>query len=351
MKKKAPSLKQGDVVAIVAPSGAVHKDSLDRGVEILKSLGYRVKMGKSVQKRYGYLAGNDIERAHDFMSAWTDPEVKAVLAARGGYGATRILPNLDFNVLRDHIKILVGFSDITALHLAFWREMRLVTFHGPMVESGTDSSLSVPYNLEGFRQILDGSWRGGELRMPDEAEEGVGPDERPGEGPLVALEGGRASGELVGGNLSLIAALCGTRWDLDTDGKVLFLEEIGERPYRVDRMLCQLKQTGKLDGLRGVLLGDFTDCDPGGSSPSFTVQEVLEQYFRGTGKPCIRGVPAGHGKYRAMLPMGASVEIDADRLTVRFLEQPLSTRNQDLEGNRQLRGAVLVVREASRPHE
>lgn len=172
MKKKAPSLKQGDVVAIVAPSGAVHKDSLDRGVEILKSLGYRVKMGKSVQKRYGYLAGNDIERAHDFMSAWTDPEVKAVLAARGGYGATRILPNLDFNVLRDHIKILVGFSDITALHLAFWREMRLVTFHGPMVESGTDSSLSVPYNLEGFRQILDGSWRGGELRMPDEAGKG-----------------------------------------------------------------------------------------------------------------------------------------------------------------------------------
>ena len=339
LKRKAPSLKQGDVVAVVAPSGAVHKDSLDRGIEILESLGYRVKTGKSALKRYGYLAGDDVDRAQDFTAAWTDPEVKAVVAARGGYGATRMLRYLDFDVLRDHTKILVGFSDITALHLAFWREMNLVTFHGPMVESGVDSSLSVPYNLQGFREVLDGSWKGGELKMPEEAAAAPGPDKAsaeivgPGDvkvvasevAPLEALEGGRASGELVGGNLSLIAALCGTPWDLDTTGKILFLEEVGERPYRVDRMLCQLDEAGKLAGVAGVLLGDFTDCDPSGSSPSFTVWEVLEQYFRGTGKPCIRGVPAGHGKYRAVLPLGSSVEMDADRLTVRFLESPLTT--------------------------
>lgn len=327
MKRKPPSLKQGDVVAVVAPSGAVHEDALDRGIEILKSLGYKVRVGKSVLKRYGYLAGNDVDRASDFMSAWTDPEVKAVVAARGGYGATRILPYLDFRVLRDHEKILIGFSDITALHLAFWKEMRLITFHGPMVESGMDSGLSLSYNLEGFKQILDGSWAGGELRMPDQVSDQASDqasEEAAERTRLFALEAGRASGDLVGGNLSLVAALCGTRWELDTRSKILFLEEVGERPYRVDRMLCQLKQAGKLAGVAGVLLGDFTDCDPSGPSPSFTVWDVLEQYFRGTGKPCLRGVPAGHGKYRAMLPMGASVEIDATQPAVRFLEPPLA---------------------------
>jgi muramoyltetrapeptide carboxypeptidase len=344
VKRKAPSLRQGDTVAVVAPSGAVHRDALDRGIGILEALGYRVKVGKSALKRYGYLAGNDVDRAFDFTSAWTDPEVKAIVAARGGYGATRMLPYLDFSVLKDHKKVLIGFSDITALHLAFWREMRLITFHGPMVESGEDSGLSLTYNLEEFRRVLDGTWAPGELRLPDElpvtpagaggdreAREPVArkpvshveeaPSGRPAAG-LVPLEGGRATGDLVGGNLSLIAALSGTRWELDTRGKILFLEEVGERPYRVDRMLCQLEQTGKLAAAAGILLGDFTDCDAGGGSPSFTVHEVLEQYFRGTGKPCIKGVPAGHGKYRAMLPMGASVQIDTTLPTIRFLERP-----------------------------
>jgi len=319
LKRKAPSLRQGDVVAVVAPSGAVHEESLERGIEILKSLGYRVKTGKSVLKRYGYLAGDDADRARDFTSAWVDPEVKAVVCARGGYGATRMLPYLDFDVLRDHTKILVGFSDVTALHLAFWREMRLVTFHGPMVESGEASSLSVPYNLEWFRKVLDGSWTGGEITLPSEPEE----EGTTVQGGLRAVEEGRGRGELVGGNLSLIATLCGTPYDLDTKGKILFLEEIGEKPYRVDRMLSQLRLAGKLEGLSGVLLGDFTDCEATGPSPSFTVWEVLEQYFKGTGIPCISGVPAGHGKYRAMLPLGTEVEIDAVTPAIRFLEPPL----------------------------
>ncbi len=318
MKRKAPRLRDGDVVAVVAPSGAVHRDALDRGIGILESLGYKVKVGKSLLKRYGYLAGEDLERANDFMWAWTDPEVKAVVAARGGYGATRMLPYLDFSVLRAHRKILVGFSDITALHLAFWREMRLITFHGPMVESGKDSGLSTPYNLEGFRQVLDGTWAGGDLRMPHRS---GAPAQ-----VLLPVESGRASGDLVGGNLSLIAALSGTRWELDTRGKILFLEEVGERPYRVDRMLCQLEQTGKLADAAGILLGDFTGCDPSGESPSFTVDEILAQYFQGTGKPCIKGVPAGHGEFRAMLPMGARVEIDTAGPLVRFLERPLAAR-------------------------
>lgn len=313
MKRKAPSLRQGDVVAVVAPSGAVHKEALDRGVAIVESLGYKARVGKSALHRHGYLAGEDVDRAADLTWAWTDPQVNAVVAARGGYGATRILPYLDFSVLKEHRKILVGYSDITALHLAFWREMRLITFHGPMVESGEDSGLSEHYNLEGFKQVLNGTAHVGELPVP----EGVW---------LVPFEGGSASGDLVGGNLSLVVSTIGTRWELDTRGKILFLEEVGEKPYRVDRMLCQLEETGKLADAAGILLGDFTDCEASGGAPSFTVGEVLSQYFQGTGKPCLKGVPAGHGRYKAMLPLGATVAIDTDNPSVRLLERPTVKR-------------------------
>ncbi|MGI6633169.1 MAG: S66 peptidase family protein [Bacillota bacterium] len=309
MTKKAPAIVQGDAVAIVAPSGAVHKEALDRGIAIIEELGYEVKLGKSVLNRFGYLAGEDVDRAADFTWAWTDPEIKAVIAARGGYGATRMLPYLDFSVLKEHKKIFVGYSDITALHLAFWKEMRLVTFHGPMVESGEESGLSEPYNLEGLRRALDGTSVVGEMPLPPGTE-------------LFALGAGTAEGQLVGGNLSLVAATVGTRWELDTRGKILFLEEVGERPYRVDRMLCQLESTGKLADAAGILLGDFTDCDAAGSSPSFTTCEILRQYFGRTGKPCLMRFPAGHGTYKATLPLGAKVLLDADRGVVRLLERP-----------------------------
>lgn len=313
MKRKAPALRHGDVVEIVAPSGVVHAEALDRGISIVESLGYKVRVGKSALKRYGYLAGEDAERAADFTQAWVDPEVKAVVAARGGYGATRMLPYLDFGVLRDYRKILIGYSDITALHLAFWKEMRLITFHGPIAESGDNSGLGLAYNLEGFKRVLDGTADAGELRLPPGAE-------------FAAVGGGEASGELVGGNLSLLASTIGTRWELDTRGRILFLEEVGEKPYRVDRMLCQLEQTGKLTGAAGVLLGDFTDCEADGGSPSFAVDEVLRQYFQGTKKPCLKGIPAGHGSHKATLPLGAKVAVDADRLSVRLLERPTATR-------------------------
>lgn len=317
MKRKAPALRPGDVIEVVAPSGAVHQKALDRGIAILESLGYEVRVGKSALKRYGYLAGEDVDRAADFTQAWTDPEVKGVVAARGGYGATRMLPYLDFSIIRDHKKIFVGYSDITALHLALWKELRLITFHGPVVESGEDSGLSLAYNLEGFKRALDGSVEVGELPLPPGAE-------------LVALGRGTAAGELVGGNLSLVAATIGTRWEIDTRGKILFLEEVGERPYRADRMLCQLEQAGKLAEAAGVLLGDFTDCEADGSYPSFAIDEILSQYFQGTGKPCLKGFPAGHGTYKAVLPLGARVEVDADRRTVKLLERPVARRQEQI---------------------
>jgi muramoyltetrapeptide carboxypeptidase len=378
VNKKASALHEGDLVAIVAPSGAVHEEAMNRGIKVLEGLGLRVKVGKHALDRWGYLAGSDGDRAADFAEAWMDPEVKAVICARGGYGAMRVLPYLDFESLKQHRKILVGYSDITALHLAFWREMRLVTFHGPMVESGEESGLNDPYNLASFKKALFGYAEESEVRSAGEpadrptaqlagaspvgssatspAEPSIeSPVKQPSEPPtepsaelsqelpmvlpdghaLTTVEEGRAEGVIVGGNLSLVASTIGSRWELDTHGKILFLEEVGEKPYRVDRMLCQLALSGRLAAAAGYILGDFTDCEPSEGSPSFSVAEVLGQYFAGTGKPCIAGMPAGHGRYKATIPFGTKVRIStgvasssgpsrgsADRPSVCYLESP-----------------------------
>ena len=319
MARKAPALREGDVVAIVAPSGAVNEQAMERGIKVLENLGLRVRVGKHVLDRWGYLAGDDRGRAEDITGAWMDPEVKAVICSRGGYGAMRVLPYLDFEKLKAHKKIFVGYSDITALHAAFWREMRLVTFHGPVAESGEQSGLNEPYNLAYFKRALFGTFTPGELELPNGHS-------------LTALEEGEAEGIVVGGNLSLIASTIGSGWELDTRGKILFLEEVGERPYRVDRMLSQLALSGKLADAAGYILGDFTDCESSGDYPSFSVPEIFEQYFKGTGKPCISGVPAGHALHKATIPFGIKVRISAppassqEKPAVHFLESPTARR-------------------------
>lgn len=321
---KPKALKRGDTVAIVAPSGPVEQESLERGVRVFEELGLKVQFGDSVLQRWGYLAGKDNERALDLMRAWSDPDVKAVIAARGGYGAMRILPLLDFDCIRAHPKILMGYSDITALHLAFLKEANLCTFHGPMAELWAPKMQE--YNLACVRDVLFGMRPLKDLPLPTCGSEDAVQERR----PLTVLEKGRASGRLVGGNLSLVASTIGTPWEIQTKGCILFLEDIGEKPYRIDRMLCQLKLSGKLDDAEGFCLGDFTDCepDPQPQGPSFSVEEVLRQYFSETGKPCLANVPCGHGKYNGVLPLGLRVEITADlgkkdysRLV--FLEQPV----------------------------
>jgi len=309
MNRKPRALCAGSTVAVVAPSGPVSKESLDRGVAILESLGLRVNVFGSVLKQYGYLAGEDKDRAHDFTAAWTDPEVDAVICARGGYGATRMLRYLDFNVLRPFKKAFVGYSDITALHLALRKKLRLVTFHGPMVASRKDASLDVPYNLEGLWSALSG----GDVKLPEKDR-------------LQFLSPGRAEGELTGGNLSLVAASIGTAYEVNTKGKILFLEEVGEAPYRIDRMLCQLDASGKLDQAAGFLVGDFTDCEAREGSPTLAVDELIRQYLGSRGKPCVTGLPAGHGHLNLTLPLGVRVAVDGDNGTMEYLEPPVTGR-------------------------
>jgi len=304
---KPEALKKGDTIAIVAPSGPVRGDSLKRGVHLFEKIGLRVKLGDSVLQQWGYLAGKDRERALDFMRAWEDPEVKGVIAARGGYGAMRILPLLDFESIRKTPKVLMGYSDITALHLALWKEARLVTFHGPVAEVWSPEMEA--YSFQCVKDTLMGIWPPGDLPLPESPDD-AGSKPR----SFSIIEEGRASGRLIGGNLSLIASTIGTPWEVDTRGCILFLEEVGEKPYRIDRMLCQLRLAGKLEDAEGFCIGDFTDCegDPDSHIPSFSCSDVLQQYFGHTGKPCLANVPAGHGKYNAVLPLGIRVEIEAN---------------------------------------
>jgi len=308
VKRKPRALVIGNTVGVVAPSGVVKKDSLDRGVAILERLGYRVRVYPSTLDRYGYLAGQDRDRARDFTDAWKDPDVHAVIAARGGYGATRMMRYLDFEALRPHKKIFVGYSDITALHSALWRKLRLVTFHGPMVSTSHGTGLEVPYNLTGLADAVTGARYPGPLALPPEAK-------------IAVLSGGRAEGDLIGGNLSLVAASIGTDYEVMPKGKILFLEEVGEAPYRIDRMLCQLESAGKLDEAAGFLLGDFTDCEAKEGVSTLTLDEILSRYLTGKGKPCIAGVPAGHGRFNAILPMGVRTAIDGEEGSVTFLER------------------------------
>ncbi len=222
-----------------------------------------------------------------------------------------MLRYLDFGLLKPYKKVFVGFSDITGLHLALRKHLQLATFHGPMVATRDGASLDVPFNLAGLWETVSGARTPGILSLPEVTS-------------LVSMAGGQAEGELVGGNLSLVASSIGTGYEVSTRGKILFLEEVGEVPYRVDRMLCQLDSSGKLDQAAGFLIGDFTDCAAREGAATISTQELIEQYLARRGKPCLSGLPVGHGKINATLPLGVRVAVDADNGTVTFLERAVA---------------------------
>jgi muramoyltetrapeptide carboxypeptidase len=227
------------------------------------------------------------------------PEVEAIFCARGGYGTPRLLSLLDYDLIRENPKILLGYSDVTALHLAIQRQTGLVTFHGPMVESDPQVGF-VDYNWLGVLRAIA-------------APSPLGLVENPPAGPaLRVIRGGRAQGPLVGGNLSLICATMGTPYEIDTRGKILFLEDVGEAPYRMDRMLNQLLLAGKLQAASGIVIGESVGCEQApGDRPSLTLYEVLADLLSSLGKPVLYGLAIGHGFYKATLPLGVEAVLDA----------------------------------------
>jgi muramoyltetrapeptide carboxypeptidase len=309
---KPTALKPGDTIALVAPASAGDITAVKVYAEQLVQAGYKVRMAPDIDRRWHYLAGDDEVRAAELNAAFRDPVVRAVIAIRGGYGLSRILDRLDYDALRRDPKIVAGYSDLTALHMAISRKAKVVTFHSPMPIGGlAKSDPDYAYAIQSFRQML----------FADQLPAGDGwtialPTDRPKPTPLVR---GTARGRIQGGNLSLVTALSGTPYALQPEGAILLLEDVNEEPYRVDRMLSTLRLAGVLDRVAGVILGDFH------SKPdeSAELDRVLRDYFGRLKVPVVTGFPAGHVARNATLPHGAEVELNADQGTVRLLYSPV----------------------------
>lgn len=313
---KPPRLRLGDVVGLIEPAGfSDDAFDLDLVKETIVAMGLVPRPAPHLATRYGYLAGTDKDRAADVNAMFADPQVRAVFAVRGGWGCARILPMLDFTTIRANPKLLIGFSDITALHMAFAARAGFTTIHGPNASSSWGR-----FSWDGFRAVaFDGA-------MPTFANP-MGNEDRlvPRAGRIRTFHPGKASGRLLGGNLTVLAALMGTGWLPDFSGAILFIEDIGEAPYRIDRMLTQLALGGVLGRLAGVVFGQCTDC--GASGPSyggFTLSEVLQQHFAPLGIPAFQGAQFGHVANQFSLPVGVRAEMDADAGTIRLLEPAVS---------------------------
>lgn len=312
------TLNKGDTIRIVAPAGCLDETRITLAKQRLEERGYRVVMKDDVLAEYGYLAGDDQRRANELMEAFLDPNVDAVFPGTGGYGTMRILERLDYAAIRANPKLFIGFSDITGLHLALSQHAGLVTYHSPNPEWGLGSAANIP-PFSGkyfFKAIEEGPGSDGYVIevLPDAPQ------------PVAWGKRGRAQGRLTGGNLSLISAMMGTPYEIDTRDAILMIEDTREAPYRVDRMLCQLKLAGKLDELRGAVLGQFTknydrEKDQITEDERFSVEGVLQQYFGPLDIPVLMNYPVGHSKTNATMPIGGVVEVDTEKVRLRILPQ------------------------------
>lgn len=307
------ALRKGSTVGIVAPASGVSMREIDEGMSTLKQWGCKVELGKAIKRGNGYLAASDAERAEEFMEFITRDDIDAILCARGGYGVMRILPMLDFDAIRQHPKIIVGYSDITALVNAVYSKSGVVAFHGPVASSDFNS-----FTKEYFYSTLFTSTPLGKIADTQEFNAINFSESR-----LKVLHGGVCQGRLVGGNLTMVISTLGTPYEIDTTNAILFLEEISEEPYRIDRMLTQLWLAGKLQSCNGIALGRFKNCD-GISNPGFKVSVPLESVLRerisSLGVPAVYGLPIGHIKSKLTVPIGTMAELDATQGTLSLLE-------------------------------
>ncbi|RXT15548.1 LD-carboxypeptidase [Ammoniphilus sp. CFH 90114] len=295
---KGRALVSGDTIGLTAPAGPAKREAVERGIAEIESLGFKVKVGDSVYQEYGgYLAGDPVSRAKELESMFTDSDVDAILCLRGGYGSPQLLSLLDYELISKHPKIFIGYSDITALHLAFHKKCGLATIHGPMAASELAKEAD-EFTKDRLVQAVTQGSPIGRIQNPDH--------ER-----LIPLVEGVAEGVLIGGNLTLISALMGTPYELDTKGKILFIEEIGEEAYKVDRMLTQLALAGKFKDASGIVLGSFTECESENYAHGFNILQVAENILTPFGKPAVYNLQAGHCFTKVTLPFGVKARLNA----------------------------------------
>ena len=315
-KKKKPLLKarrlrKGATIGLITPGSPVSDEKFEKALKSLKSLGFKLKYSPNTRANYGYLAGTDQQRLNDIHQMFSDPEVEAIWCVRGGYGCARLLPHLDYELIRKNPKILIGYSDITALLTGIFQETGLVCFHGPVGTSDfTDYTLSqlesVLMNPEGQSLI---TYHQDEKAQEDEAYQ------------YEVIRPGLAKGPLIGGNLSLIASMVGTPYEWRVKDKLLLIEDVGEQPYRIDRMLTQILQSQNLKEAAGIILGIFEDCKAKNPEYSLSLIDALKDRLYHLGIPVVYGFSFGHISNQCTFPIGIEAELDTEKRTVRLLDQ------------------------------
>ncbi len=321
---KSPSIKElvpkhlseGDTIGIISPaSNKFESEPYEIAVESLQAMGLKVKLGKYVRSHYGHLAGTDEERAEDLNAMFKDPEVNAIIALRGGSGAARILDKIDYEAIAKNPKIFIGYSDITALHLAIYSKTGLVTFHGPMATSKWNS---FSYGI--FKDILFN-----QKALTFQNPSNTGDNLTQTNNRIRTIAPGTARGELVGGNLSVLTGIVGSKYLPDWENKILYLEEVGEQIYAIDRMMSQLQLAGILNKISGFVFGKCSDCEPGGSGyGSLTLEEVIDHYIKPLEIPAFTGAMFGHVDDNTTIPNGLKVEINAEKGIIKMLSPAVS---------------------------
>jgi muramoyltetrapeptide carboxypeptidase len=299
------ALRRGDTIALTAPAGAIFNTShIEKIEKRLKGLGFKTLRGQTLFEQDGFLAGSDDFRTKELHDLFKNKTVNAILSMRGGWGCARILDKLDYNLITANPKIIIGYSDITSLLIAITEKTGLITYHGPVGYSSWKD-----FSTEQVMNTLAGgspfTMKNPSFHLKD----------------LETLTSGKASGKLVGGNLTVVASMIGTNHEPDWQNKILFLEETGEEPYRVDRLLWQLKQAGVFKKVSGVVLGAFTKCEAEELSKSFSLSEILDQHFKNTTFPVYKGAAFGHIVPKFTLPIGVNTQINADDFSINLLEK------------------------------
>jgi len=311
---KPKRLAPGDTVGLVLPAtAAAEADEIQFAKEQMEAIGFKVVIGKHAFDKWGYFAGRDRDRADDINHMFADDSVSAVVCYTGGWGSPRVLPYLDYELIARKPKVLIGYSDITALLNAVHKRTGLITIHGPV-----GASTFEPFTFDNFRRVVMSNEPAGLLAAPSKKpNELIDRTNR-----VLKLTSGKASGRLIGGNLTMIATLMGTPFQPDTAGAIVFLEDVHEEPYRIDRMLTTLALGGMFDHVAGIVFGRCSDC--GVKGPSFSLEEILRDRFGSLSVPAISGLSFGHIEQKLVLPIGALATLDADAGTLRIDESAVT---------------------------
>ncbi len=309
---KPKALKKGDTIGLITPGSFIEDKDLQKAVKNIKSLGFKVKLSKNIRKKRGYTAGTKQERIDDLHTMFADSDIDGIWCARGGYGCSGLLPLIDFDLIRKNPKVFVGYSDITVLHLAIFNKTGLVTFHGPVA-----SSPFTDYSVKYFKEMLMSS------SIPPKVYPSKVNDNKSKKNiffkPKTYVKGD-AEGQLIGGNLSLISAMSGTEWGINYADKLLFIEDISEAPYSIDRMLIQLDQNQDFNKAKGIILGVFDDSDKPKGELSLELEEMFDDNMKDVTVPSAYGFSFGHIKNQFTLPIGINARMNAEQRTIEFLE-------------------------------